>query len=205
MSIITISREFGSGGRELGKRLADALGYAYYDNEIVTAVAKKFELDENYVERTLDGGIMNGFSFNFSRTLTYSPYVINQDTMKLFIDQHNILKEVAAKGNCVIVGRAADALLHEYNPFNIFVYADMESKVRRCMERANAEEYLTEKELIKKIKKIDSQRKKYYSIFSNTEWGEKEGYHLMINTTNVNIKELVEPIINYYRVFHKTK
>ena len=197
--IITISREFGSGGRELGKRLADELGYSYYDNEIVTAVARNNELDEHYVERTLDAGLVTGFAFNFGKTLSYSPSIINQDTMQLFITQHKIIKEFAKKGNCVIVGRAADAILSDMNPFNIFVYADIESRIQRCIERSEGNEDLSIKELTKKIKKVDASRKKYYSIFGNTDWGNKEGYHLCINTTGINIKDIIPPIAAYIK------
>lgn len=197
--IITISREFGSGGRELGKRLADELGYAYYDSEIVTAVARNSDLDEHYVERTLEGGFSANFTFNFAKTLSYSPSIINQETMQLFVTQHKIIKDFAKNGNCVIVGRAADAILSNYNPFNIFVYADLDARIKRCIERADADEKNDIKELTKKIKKIDNQRKKYYSIFGNNDWGDKVGYHLCINTTNVNIKEIVPAIAQYIK------
>lgn len=201
--IITISREFGSGGRELGKRLADELGYAYYDSEIVTAVARNSELDEHYVERTLEGGFSANFTFNFGKTLSYSPSIINQDTMQLFVTQHKIIKDFAKKGNCVIVGRAADAILSGYSPFNIFVYADIESRIKRCAERAAEDEDVSVKELTKKIKRIDNQRKRYYSIFGNNDWGDKTGYHLCINTTGVNIKDIVPAVAQYIKLYSK--
>ena len=198
MSIITVSREFGSGGREIGKRLADELGYAYYDREIVTAIARKTQLDEGYVANALESGMFRGVPIHFGRTFSYSAALLS-NTTNLFVEQHKIIREIAAQGNCIIVGRAANAILEEYKPFNLFVYADMDAKVRRCMERAPEGEQLTEREMIRHIKKVDADRAKYYEMFSDTRWGMKEGYHLCVNTTGVNIKALVPIIAQYAR------
>lgn len=198
MSIITISREFGSGGREVGKRLADAMGYAYYDREIVTAIAQKTRMDEGYVASALEGGLFRGIPIHFGRTFSYSTTLMT-NTANLFVEQHKIIRELAAKGNCIIVGRAADAILEEYHPFNLFVYADLEAKVRRCQQRATEGEKLTERELIRRIKKIDTERARYHEMFSDTRWGRKESYHLCVNTTGVEIKALVPVIAQYAR------
>lgn len=198
MSIITISREFGSGGREVGKRLADAMGYAYYDREIVTAIAQKTQMDEGYVASALEGGLFRGMPIHFGRTFSYSTTLMT-NTANLFVEQHKIIRELAAKGNCIIVGRAADAILEEYHPFNLFVYADLEAKVRRCQQRATEGEKLTERELIRRIKKIDAERARYHEMFSDTRWGRKESYHLCVNTTGVEIKALVPVIAQYAR------
>lgn len=198
MSIITISREFGSGGRELGKRLADELGFAYYDREIVTAIAQKTQMDEGYVANALEGGLFRGVPIHFGRTFSYTTSLMT-NTTNLFVEQHKIIRELAAKGNCIIVGRAADAILEEYNPLNLFVYADMPSKVARCRDRAPEGENLTERELIRHIKKIDAERARYYEMFSDTRWGSKEGYHLCVNTTGRQIKKLVPALAQYAR------
>ena len=196
MSIITISREFGSGGREVGKRLADALGYAYYDREIVSAIARKTSLDEGYVASALEGGLFRSVPVHFGRTFSYSPTLMtNADA--LYVEQHRILRELAEKGNCVIVGRAADAVLKEYAPFNLFVYADMPSKLARCRERAGEDEKLTERELMRRIKKVDAERAKYYEMFSDTRWGQKEGYHLCVNTTGHEIRSMIPALAGY--------
>lgn len=198
MSIITVSREFGSGGREVGKRLADALGYAYYDREIVAAIAAKTKLEEGYVASALEGGMFRNIPIHFGRTFSYSAAVLGSTT-NLFVEQHKILKELAEKGDCVIVGRAADAILAEYRPFNLFVYADMEAKLRRCRERATREESFTDKEMARRIKKIDNERARYHELFSDTPWGRKESYHLCVNTTDVSIKALVPAVAEYIR------
>ena len=203
MSIITVSREIGSGGREVGKRLADELGYSYYDREIVTAIAQKTQLDEGYVASALEGGMFRGAPVHFGRTFSYSASFVSGAT-NLFVEQHKIIRELAARGNCVIVGRAADAILEEYNPFNLFVYADMDAKVKRCMDRAPEGEQLSEREMIRHIKKVDADRAKYYEMFSDTRWGAKEGYHLCVNTTGANIKALVPVIAQYAREWIKS-
>ena len=200
MGIITISREFGSGGREIGKRLADALGYAYYDREIVTAIAEKHCLDENYVSYALDGGMFRNIPVHFGRTFSYSPTLVSNET-KLFAEQNKLLKEIAAQGNCVIVGRAADVILREFHPFNLFVYADMPAKVQRCQERAEESEHLSAKQMERKIKRIDADRKRYHGMISDVPWGDKRGYHLCVNTTDRQIKDLIPLLAQYIELW----
>lgn len=200
MKIITISREFGSGGREVGKRLADELGFAYYDREIVSAIAQKTSMDENYVANALEGGLFRSVPIHFGRTFSYSTTLMT-NTANLYVEQHRIIRELAAKGDCIIVGRAADAILEEYRPFNLFVHADMEAKVQRCRQRAPEGERLTERELIRHIKKVDAERARYHELFSDTRWGRKESYHLCVNTTGMEIKKLVPTVAQYARVW----
>ena len=172
-SIITISREFGSGGRELGKRLADELGFAYYDREIITALAEETGLNPDYP-------------------------AIHHATAELLGKQHRLIQELAAKGDCVIVGRAADIVLEESHPFNVFVYADMESKLVRCKKRAAVDEHLTDKDLIRKIRELDRARAEHHDLLSSTPWGKKECYHLCVNTTGKEIKKIVSGVASYY-------
>lgn len=204
MGIITISREFGSGGRELGKRLADEMGYAYYDREIVTAIAEKNKLDEHYVEYALEGGALRNIPVHFGRTFSYSPTFMASET-QLFSEQNQLIRELASKGNCVIVGRAADVILREYHPFNLFVYADMPSKIQRCQTRAEAGENLNERDMERKIKKIDADRRRYHGIISDVAWGDKQGYHLCINTTGQQIKLLIPTVAQYIRLWFREK
>ncbi len=200
MGIITISREFGSGGRELGKRLADELGYAYYDKEIVTAIAESNQLDEHYVSYTLEGGNLHNIPVHFGRTFSYSPAMMASES-RLFAEQNKLLKELATVGNCVIVGRAADIVLREFRPFNLFVFADMSAKVRRCQERADVSEQFNDRQMEKQIKKIDAERKRYHSMISDIPWGDKRGYHLCVNTTDRSIKAMIPAIAEYFRVW----
>ena len=197
MNIITISREFGSGGRELGKRLAEAMGYAYYDRELITAIAEKSDFNEQYVERVLESGMPQNFTVTFRSTFTAVPAPIQQSVTRIMVLQQQILKEVAGRENCVIVGRSADAILADCHPFNIFVYADMEAKLRRCRERAPEGETLTDAELRRKIRQVDQDRIQHHRMMSDLKWGDKEGYHLCINTTDSPIKTLVPAVAQY--------
>ena len=151
MRIITISREFGSGGRELGKRLADILNCDYYDSEIISAVAKNSGLDEKYVENQLNNHGWQNFPITFRSTLGMNTYV-NYGNGELLLEQKKVIQDIAKLNkDCVIVGRNADVILKEYNPFNLFICANMDSKIKRCKERSKDGENLTDKELVKKI------------------------------------------------------
>lgn len=197
MRIITISREFGSGGRELGKRLADHLGFDYYDSEIISVIAQSSGMDEQYVERTLSNHGWQNVPVSFRGTLGSSAY-LQASKVNLLLEQKRVLEEIAALGkDCVIVGRNADVILHDYRPFSLFVCAEMDAKVKRCMERAAQDENLSEKELLRKIRQIDKMRKQTRAILSGSEWGQRDAYHLTINTTDWVIKELVPAVAHF--------
>ena len=187
--IITISREFGSGGREIGKRLADRLGYSYYDSEIITKIAEETGMSEEYIKNISEKGVYP-YAFQFARSFSkYSSLQSNQ--MDILVVQQKVLKNIAKKGNCIIVGRGANVILKEYNPMNLFIYANMKSKINRCRMKRKDEE-LTDKELKDKIMQVDKNRKKYHKIISSLEWGEKKNYHLCINTSDLEIKEIIQ-------------
>lgn len=195
-NIITVSREFGSGGREVGKRLADELGYAYYDREILEEIAKETNMSEWYVENVLEKGVPRSTVLHFGRSFSYySP--VTQQAINLLVAERNVIKVLAAKGDCVIVGRGANTVLTEEHSFNIFVYADMESKVARCRARAPQDEKLTEKELEKKIKQVDAARAKSLEMVSDFKWGDKRGYHLCVNTSGMSIKHMIPALAAY--------
>lgn len=193
--IITISREFGSGGKELGKKLAETLGMDFYDGEIIDILAKETGMDANFI-KTMDESIINNYTFKFANSFVqYSN--AQSSKIDLLVHQQKVIKEIAKKGNCIIVGRGADVILQEFNPLRLFVYANLESKLKRCLENRNEEEKLNEKQMVKKIKRIDKSRKKYYDILSNQSWGIKENYDLCINTSNIIIEDIITPLVGY--------
>lgn len=197
MKIITISREFGSGGRELGKRLSDLLGYDYYDSEIISMVAEKSGMDAGYVEETLSNHGWKNQTITFRGTLGSSAY-LQSSKVNLLLQQKKVIEDIAALGkDCIIVGRNADVILSDYHPFNIFVCADTEAKVKRCVEYAPEGENLTEKELIRKMKHIDKVRSQTREILSDSKWGQRDSYHLTVNTTGWNMKELVPAVVDF--------
>ena len=197
MRIITISREFGSGGRELGKRLSDVTGYDYYDNEIISAVARNIGISPDYVEDALSNHGWQNLAITYRGTLSSSSYLCSAQ-VQILVEQKKVIEQIAALGkDCIIVGRNADMILGDYEPFNIFVCAQTEAKVKRCMERASAEERLTEKELIRKMKQIDKVRSQTRELMGGSDWGRRDGYHLIVNTTGWEIKELVPAVADF--------
>ena len=206
MNIITISREFGSGGRELGKKVAEILGYEYYDREIITEIARRHNVDENYVEYALNNHAWQTYSLSFHHSFISPIYVHSPDT-KLLQEQKIIIEEIAEAGkNCIIVGRNADVLLQDRKPMNIFVCASMESKIKRCMERAEGEEKeLTEKQIKKKIKRIDKNRERTRYLMADGEWGHRKLYNLILNTTDWDLDELAYAVAEYVKRWFKDK
>lgn len=197
MSVITISREFGSGGRELGKRLADELGFAYFDKEIVTMIAQSSKLDENYVESMLEKHSWN-IPITYGTSFSHITYFHGYSPQTAIIsEQQKIIKQLASSGNCIIVGRNADVILEELNPLRLFVYADMDSKLARCRQRAKEGENLTDAQMKRYIKKIDRDRARNHLLLSDIPWGDRRGYDLMINTTGANIKAMVSAVAEY--------
>ena len=193
--IITISREFGSGGKEIGKRLADKLGYAFYDSKIIDMLVKETGMSEKYITSISEKKVYP-IPFQFGKTFTTN-LSIQKNQTDILVKQNQILKSIAEKGNAIIVGRGANVILKDYNPMNIFVYANMESKVKRCREKGREDEHLTDKELINKIKDVDKNRKAFNNLISNISWGQKENYDLCINTSNVNIKDIISSLADY--------
>lgn len=197
MRIITISREFGSGGRELGKRLADELGFSYYDREIVASIAERQNIDETYVEKALDSQLWRSVPLHFHHSFSAVDPLQTMQT-ELLLEQTRVLEQIAKKGaDCIIVGRNADAILSAENPFKLFVCADMQVKVNRCMQRAEAKENLSEKKIMQNIRRIDKNRAQTREIISGSQWGHRESYHLIINTTDWNIKDLTPAVADF--------
>lgn len=202
-NIITIAREFGSGGRELAKRLAENLGYKYYDKEIISRIAKNCSIDEKYIE-VVKRNSNDDYPYTISRS--FSLYSASQKmATEILLAERKVIKEIAKQGNCVIVGRGADIILSEYKPLNIFVYADTESKLKRCKEKAPKNENLSDKELLRKIKQIDKSRRKHYLLLGNDCWGAKENYQLCVNTSNIEIKKIIQILSEFTNVWFKER
>ena len=189
--IITIGREFGSGGRELGKRLAELLGFAYYDEEIISAIAERSSLAEDYVNQVVEKRIVTYYPITIASTLAAAPednvYSINRS---IFAAQTEILEEMAEKSNCVIVGRCSDHILADYHPFRLFVYADMPTKIARCRAKGEDGANLTDKELEKKIRAVDKARGQYYRFYTGQSLEDRVNYDLGINASGKDIKQL---------------
>lgn len=196
--IITIGREFGSGGRELGRRLAGELHMEYYDKEIISEISKRTSLSEKYIQEVIEQKPHPLFPITIGRSFSYMENPTFKLTQSVYQEQSHIIREMAAKSDCVIVGRCAEYILKECKPFRIFVYADMESKMKRCRDNTPADEQLSNKELKQKILLADKGRSGYYHSYTDQIWGEKLNYDLCINTTQTVIKEMIPALAKMF-------
>lgn len=194
MRIITVSREFGSGGRELGKRLADLLGVPCYDKEVIREVAKLQGITPEHVEHITQSDIRKIYPMTIGRSI-FSQVQYNEKAIQVVGAEKEVLKRLASQGDCVVIGRSADVILQEMKPFNVFVFADKEAKLARCMAHIRPGE--TQKEILKQMRRIDKDRASNHQLLSDHPWGRKEGYHLCVNTTGADIKALAGAIAQY--------
>ena len=200
MRIITISRQFGSGGRELGKRLAEHLGWDYYDREIIDRLAAEQGLEADYVKKTLANhgwhNIQLTYRSSFSHVL-FDPGVKTE----LLIREREILRDIAALGSdCVIIGRDADVILEDCRPFRVFACADLAARLRRCMKhelkRPEAER-LTERQVLRNIRRIDRNRRQTREILTGKTHGDGSAFDLTVNTTGWDIKKLTPALADF--------
>lgn len=198
-NIITIGREFGSGGRELGRRLAEDLNFAYYDQEIVTAIAQRTTLSESYIKEILERRPHISYPIHIGHTLHTVICPSQGQAMSVIGEQFRIIRQMAAASDCVIVGRCADYILREMNPFRIFVYADMQAKISRCKQRKTEHERMTDAELARMIRSIDKERAAYYRHITDHKWGERNYYDLFVNMTRISPKLAAADLANMIR------
>ena len=197
--IITIGREFGSGGRELGRRLAEELGYEYYDREILEEISRRTDLSVEYVHQVVENQPHSLLPITVARSFTYVDQYTLKQLQAVYREQTKVIREMAARSNCVIVGRCASYILKSHKPFRIFVHADMDSRVRRCMEHMDEAERFDEKSMRKHIKAVDRGRAKYFRFYTDMKWGDRRNYDLCINTTDVVIKDIVPVIAKLFK------
>lgn len=171
--IITISREFGSGGREIGRRLAEAMKIAYYDQEIVAALIKRTKKAEEYVRYMEKERPLPLFPITTARTFGLPTNDAVTENLNFYMQESKIIREAAEKSDCVIVGRCADYVLRDMKPIRLFIYADMEYKIARCKAKGDDVEDLAYPELRKKIVSVDKKRSRYYQFYTNQVWGKK--------------------------------
>ena len=189
--IITISRQFGSGGRSIAKAVAEKLGYEYYDSELVERVAQETGFSQEYIADA--GEYAPGrsiLSYALSSSTPHSGSVMNA-TDYLWSTQCRIIMEIADKGNCVIVGRCADYILRNREDcLNVFIYADTAYKAKRIVELYGVTDKSPEKRLADK----DGKRRVNYKYFTGRDWGEAENYHISLNSAYFGQDECAEII-----------
>ena len=172
--VITISREYGSGGRLIAKQLSEKMGITFYDKQLIAEVTKKTGFSENFIRDTEHQRPTNSFLFDLYTTVV-TPSVPDQ----VFIAQAKVIKQAAAKESCVIVGRCADYILRdEPNVLKVFVHAPLDQRIRRAREEYGAEEENLENYVIRQ----DKARAAYHNYFAAGRWGQSREYDLCVNS-----------------------
>lgn len=190
--VITISRQFGSGGHEIGMRLAKRLGVKFYDKELVDLLAKDGKYDADFIEANEEKcsppicPIMPGFAMP----------VFYQELPSdlIYKGQSKLIRTLAEHSPCVVVGRCADYILRTMNPVNCFIYAALDERVKRKMSMIPAGLDFTKEEMRKRVIDVDKKRAKYYEFYADRRWGQMEDYDLCIATDKVGIDGAVETI-----------
>ena len=197
LPVITIARQYGSGGHEVGEKLAGKLGVPFYDKALIAMAAKKSGLseevfadaDEKATSSLLYSMVMGSYAFG-SRIPGINEMPIND---KLFIIQSDIIKKAAAEGPCVIIGRCADYILRDFeNCLNVFVHADKAARVKRIVgknlcEAKKAPDFVTKK---------DKHRANYYNFYSNNRWDDLMNYDLTLDTSKFSVEQAVDLILD---------
>lgn len=195
--VVTIARQYGSGGRAIGKKLAEDLNIKFYDKELINLAAKESgispEIFEKYDEKATNS-LLYALSIGAAASMgdyNLSPQLPMND--RLFLLQHDIIRKVSAEP-CVIVGRCADHVLSERKDcVKIFIYADIEKRIKYAVDV-----YGIKQDKAKSIiKNVDKSRRNYYNYYADSEWGEPENYDLCINSGELGIDKSVELIKKY--------
>lgn len=201
--VITIGRQYGSGGRIVGKMLAQELGIHFYDEEILKLTSETSAIGEQYF-RLADEKAGNNLLYRMVKEIKPDLELPRSEgnltkPENLFRFQSDLIRRLAAEESCIFAGRCADYVLEKENPdelIRIFVYANMETRIRRVMDVDKVDE----KEAVKRIKRIDKERKEYYRYFAGRDWMNMECYDLPINSSRLEFEEMVTLIKDYIRL-----
>lgn len=190
--VVTIGREFGSGGHEIGKRLAKDLGVAFYDTELLEMAVAKTGYHEDYVRSNDEKAPEFAAGPLFSGMEYYQPSPYD----KIQAEVRKIIEEIADNESAVIVGRAADYILRDRRHVSVFLFAPMEDRIRRKMALLDdkAKEEITEAMMEKTIRQRDKQRRRFYEYYTDMRWGARDTYDLLINTSRAGIRGSVKII-----------
>lgn len=201
--IITITRQYGSGGHHIGKTLAQTLNLPFYDKELISIAAKESGISPEVFEQ-VDEKATNSLLYSLSMGVyNYGNGFSSMGDLpvndRLYILQHKIIKELADKENFVVVGRCADHILKDRdNVVKVFIYADIDSRVKRAVERKEIDPARAKQAVLK----ADKSRANYYSFYSGKKWGLADNYDLCINTTHISTEQAVEIILSYIDILN---
>lgn len=188
--VITISREFGSGGRTIGKKVAEKLGIPCYDSELIQKIALESGFNENYI-KDVGEYAPSGFFASVLPNRTFGP--TNEDY--LWEIQYKVITELAEKGACVIVGRCADYILRDkIDCLKVFIHADMDFRAERIVKEYGERDVSPEQ----RLKDKDKRRAAYYRFYTNMKWGYAQNYHIALNSGKLGIDKCVDIIKELY-------
>lgn len=203
--IITIGRQYGSAGREIGFKLAEKLGIKCYDDELLKEAAKSSGLceqifeshDEKPTQSFIYSLVMDTYSLGYNN----SGFVDMPLSQKVFLAQFDAIKKIADRESCIIVGRCADYALADYkNVMSVFINADMEARVERIMDRKNL---VKKADAVDVINKTDKKRASYYNYYTSKKWGDSKSYDVCINSSLFGVDETVDILADMAkRKFH---
>ena len=203
-TIITIGRQYGSGGKEIGHFVAEAFGIKLYDKEMLARAAKEsgiceelFEThDEKPTNSFLYSLVMDTYSMGYAGN-TYTEMPINH---KVFLAQFDAIKKIADEGPCILVGRCADYILRERDDvLNVFIHADMDFRLKRIKADTD-KEFKDDNKVIDFINKTDKKRANYYNYYSSKKWGDSRSYDFCIDSSVLGIGKTVDMIIEYLKI-----
>ena len=193
--IITISREYGSGGGEIGRRLAKYFDIPCYDKELLTMVAKESGYCKEYFEK---------YDEKPWKVLSYFGYDPCSNALpinhQLFLKQFKLIQKLANENSCIFVGRASNYALKDYhNVINVFIHGDFEFRRKRAIIEHGVKEEIS----TSVVKKIDKERASYYKYYTDSYWGDAKNYHLCLDTSFIGIDEAVRIIIDFIEKRYK--
>ena len=191
--VITISREFGSGGRELGVKLADKLGIPFYHKELISMAADDINIAEEAF-RHYDEHIVVYDPLDRQYYHAFSDVYQIPMSDQIFVAQSNVIRRLASHGPCIIVGRCADMILTD--SLNLFIYAKMKDRIKRMLE-LESEAESDGKEMERRIREVDRKRKEYYQYYTGNTWGRAQNYHLCLDSGPVGVDGCLKAVLAY--------
>ncbi len=210
--VITIGRQFGSGGHEVGSRLAKRLGIPLYDKEILSLTAENSRFAESYLQKvdekrpvflgTGSSSFFAGASLGTTGDVMFSQFYHLSVNDQVFFEQSKVIHELADKGPCVIVGRGSDYILRDRESINIFVYADINDRIERKLSLAENSQ-LSREQVEKLIITTDKNRAKFYEYYTHEVWGDAKHYDLCVSTSSVGVDGAVDVIVSFLESYHK--
>ena len=188
--IITISREFGSGGRTIGRMAAEKLGIPCYDQEIIEKITEETGMLKSYVESNVED--VQGGWLSVLAGRDYYGHSLQDD---LHAAQTKVIRELADKGPCIIIGRCADSILDDYdNVLKVFIHASMEKRAERIVHQYGE----TTEDPVQRLKEKDKKRKAYYQLYSDRKWGAMENYHVALDSGVLGLERCAEIIVQLF-------